>query len=550
MILLIKNYKISIFCYILLIVFISDFVPLTQAQQLFLPTVEQIALEQQNKMLPQKEGQISSSSSELWKAPLARKEQFPSQIVLEGNMAGKSFVPQQAYPQFQQKPLPSQTIPFFQTPMIPQVQFRSYGKEERVKISADVHGWALIHCRNGNYPAGVLVDVSGNLLEQGMRQGLFVQTATTGDFYAAFTPKGADMPPNRFNLARKETVFIQPPANATDTVAWQLTITCPLEESELSIKAISEHSLPSDISANQIRAAWVWDFKQWQDHSQNLFEQVKKYNLNQLYLQIEIEEGKIQKVEKLRSFIELAHYQGIRVFAVEGDAEMVLADGLKYALGRTQVLRNYQTASPVAQRLDGLQYDIEPYLLPEYAQDPQKVFKQWALAIEKLHQVWGEPLELAVPFWLLESEFARQALESVRPFAATLAVMAYRTDSASVIQASAPLLTWGLENQVSIVVALENGPIADQVQRVYTRSLQEGTLVYTHGTIYDYVTLFEKPQPAQTSAAFYQFSHQVDVPGSRISFQGDINKLLEVEQSIVPVFSGWSSFAGIALHGL
>jgi hypothetical protein len=72
----------------------------------------------------------------------------------------------------------------------------------------------------------------------------------------------------------------------------------------------------------------------------------------------------------LASFVRQAGARGIRVRSVDGDPHMVLTDEVPNMVKRVQAYAAYNAQVAPEARLAGIQFDVEPYLLPDAVLPP------------------------------------------------------------------------------------------------------------------------------------------------------------------------------------
>jgi hypothetical protein len=101
---------------------------------------------------------------------------------------------------------------------------------------------------------------------------------------------------------------------------------------------------------------------------------------------------------KVSKFISLANTRGIVVDAEGGAKDWVNPGKTQYASTLLKYVNDYNKSNSIKFR--GMQYDIEPYLLPNYETDKGTVLKSYITLIDNLVQQnksYGLPISLAVP---------------------------------------------------------------------------------------------------------------------------------------------------------
>lgn len=137
---------------------------------------------------------------------------------------------------------------------------------------------------------------------------------------------------------------------------------------------------------------------------------------------------------------------------------------------RARAYAAYNAAAIAPERLAGMRFDVEPYLLPENLL-PAAARDARYLDLARALQAAASPptqsalrLEFVVPFWWSAK---RELLAALAVHADALTVMNCRTDPAQVEAFATPFLDWAAAHGRQVRIALEAGPIAAQTQRSY-----------------------------------------------------------------------------------
>jgi hypothetical protein len=325
----------------------------------------------------------------------------------------------------------------------------------------------------------------------------------------------------------------------------QLVILAPQDGGRLSIDAL-EIGAVSHVTTIEGTAAWAWEPAAWQGKGAATLAEAARQGIGRLFITLEVQDGHLCDAAALRRFVRSAGSVGIKVEAVEGDPAMVLAEGRPPAEARARAFAAYQKASAPAERLAGIQYDVEPYTLGAWGRAPVD-HGAWADTILALSRAAGEPVDLVLPFWIGLTPEGQGFLARVAPAVRGVTVMSYRTAVPELTQIAEPLLAWGAEHGVSVRLALEAERLADEVEETFVPD-EEGTL----GVFPDHSAVAVKlEQEARIPGArMYSSRGKVVVRAERISFMGDEERMRRVAEQTRPLFSAWPSFAGFALHGL
>ncbi|KOR88591.1 hypothetical protein [Paenibacillus solani] len=156
--------------------------------------------------------------------------------------------------------------------------------------------------------------------------------------------------------------------------------------------------LPSH-QVNQNKATWLWDASLIQSETEDIVSFSVSEGITTIFLQIQNE---VQD-EEYRHFVAAAHQQGISVHALDGRPEWAYEDGRRKGMELLSWLEEYNQASDPEEKFEGVQFDVEPYILRRWEDEQEQVVAEWSANVE----VWmqeakrqGLPFSAAVPFWL------------------------------------------------------------------------------------------------------------------------------------------------------
>ncbi|MCX8650714.1 hypothetical protein J3U21_10395 [Gilliamella sp. B2776] len=295
---------------------------------------------------------------------------------------------------------------------------------------------------------------------------------------------------------------------------------------------------------------WNWETRTWDTSPEQFINQIRAKGINQIYLQLAIENENIKYKEQLNQLLDIAYENQIKIIAVEGSPDMVIDSGLRNAIERNKIIKQFCSMREDKPCLAGIQYDIEPYVLDDYNQDPDYIWKLWHNAIKMLSQSWGDKIEIVIPFWLLYIDNGEQIVQSIQSYISRYTIMAYRTDYTQIYNISAKWLIWGDENEQKIMIALENSLLDDGVENFYIPILTSDELEKAEFNDKEFI-LLNKDKLHIDSNTYTYSSPLSPRAGSRdISFMGDEDKLFQTVDLLGNDLTQWNSFDGIALHGL
>jgi hypothetical protein len=223
-------------------------------------------------------------------------------------------------------------------------------------------------------------------------------------------------------------------------------------------RAQARGNAPAVTSKQKQRAAWMWENRIWREHAMPFLDRAQDLKIGTLFIALDVRGGQVSDRDLLRRFLVAAHARRIAVLAVEGDPHMVLAKGRPAAIARAKAIRAYQQSVAADEQLDGLQYDIEPYVLANFdTADPGDLLR-WSNTYRDLRNAFGEKLDIVLPFWIAGTPAGADFVRRAATFASGLTIMAYRTRNDRIIAAATPILDFGVERRRKVRVALEMGP--------------------------------------------------------------------------------------------
>ena len=481
------------------------------------------------------------------RAALWLSEPLPGQtdsLVIDGISKKDEFLPRAIYT-FKPDPLSRAMALPVELPLIDMLEAKPYGLEERVTIDR-VDRSIVITCSAGSKPAGLILNPRSHRLPNGAKLEISWETAGDGGFFAGVSSPGA-APQTLVALAVDGKVSLELPSEEKTLATPWFVISCPKVPSSL---ALLDVRLTSKLGPGKrlLRGAWAWKPVFWQNQSESLLMQGKALGLSQLFVAVDIKEGAILERDKFADFVTRARAQGLGITVVEGDPAMALSSGRAIALDRLKVLNAYQTQTEVEGRIVGVQYDIEPYLLPEFARAPEHLLSAWASTIVALASTTSLDLDIVVPFWIPFLESSASLILPSLELASRITVMAYRTEGSAIQAIAEPFLAWGTSVGVPVQIALESGPLDDESKQIYEPAKAgELWLVPRDGGAIAF--LLNAPQSGG-SYHIYALSRNTGTPANQISFLGDSHRLDSVVPGLLKAFQSWPSFSGLTHHGL
>jgi len=485
--------------------------------------------------------------------PLAPDEEVERTILLHGRVReGRFAVSEHVLPSTRQGAPRPGAMPL-RANLLERVQARAFGVEDRVRLKLD-KGRLHIECSAGTRPAGVLL--SGPWFLPRARLRLAMSYAGN----AGFTLQAADAA-----HAERETALSLGtlPAGAPDPLrlglpqtldpaAWRhFVLQCPAQAASLRIDSLAIEPDPLPAAKPAARSTWVWKAADWREHGPRLLDWAAAHGVGELFITVPFRNEAVREPAALAAFIRAAGKRGIRVMSVDGDPHMVLPDHQAALARMVHAYAAYNAGVEPAARLAGLQFDVEPYLLPEYGAGKVDWDARYLAMARTLRAAAGSlRLELVVPFWW---DGRTALLDGLAPLVDALAVMDYRTDPGQVVEFAIPFLDWAARHHKQVRIALEAGEIAPETQRRYVRADagEPGQLLRLRLGDQQVLVLLRDAATADavTNAELFQLQSTREIDGSATTFHKDKPALLRMLPGLEAELSAWEqAFNGIALH--
>ena len=318
------------------------------------------------------------------------------------------------------------------------------------------------------------------------------------------------------------------------------------------------HIQGSDEDASAPRSAWIWSPEAWQSAADSLWTLAEREHLDTLYLTLPVSaDGELEMPSAVSEFVSEASRRGIGIWPVIGDPRDVLSESLPVLLNRVAAYRDYNRSVPPQARLDGLQLDIEPYLLAGFSLGGDHWRERYIATIREAHATLdGEmPLDLVVPVWWgTHPAWGERWLDALPDGKLSITVMNYRTDPDALRRGARPFLAWGSEHGVPIRMALESGPLPDETRLTFSSQAasadgDKGQLWLFEQLSPPLLVLLDEPHAGLPGTPFVQVGEST-FAGANLTFDGDQARLNAVANALAHEWQQWPAFDGIAVHGL
>lgn len=497
---------------------------------------------------------VPSEATVQWAFLPKRPLSSPNRLIVTGAIGSATFRPTQVEADV---PGPSmRTALPFGTPLLPRLIAAPFGTEERARLTNSDSNRVSVQCGVGSRPAGITLQGPKSRFPEGAKGSLRMTVAGQRGFAVGFVRAGQD--PRQLQPIEvgkgAGVIEIALPDMAQDggsSVSDALVIVCPEHAAELVVTDMQ--LIPRIAKPGHERAGWAWAERLWQqDGGAAVLRAAAEHQITTLYISVSVAGDRLAQTEALMAFLRRASAEGVAVWVVEGDPGMALDAGREHALSRLRAILAYQSTARPDARLAGVQYDIEPYLLAEYAEDPQRVATQWRETLRALSHTAGDmPMNAVVPFWILGSPGGEDVLSAIQMPGRSVTVMAYRSDLEVIQSVAEPVLAWGTRNNVPVWVALEAGPLPDELTQYYVmnHSATKSVLWTIPAQGGEVVVRFDDPVSLERGQG-YRLIRDSMAPASRVSFLGDWPRMRATVETLQSILPAWASYAGISLHGL
>jgi hypothetical protein len=498
--------------------------------------------------------------------PLAPHEEIERSILLHGRMREGRFavsehlLPSSAPGTPRPGPMP------LRANLLERMQARAFGVEERVKLSLE-NGRLSVECGAGTRPAGVLFSGPWFLPRARLRlaasysggAGFALQIA---DHAAAAKETALGLGTLPAHAAAAVSTFALPAA--IEPAGWRhFVLQCPAQAASLPLDSLSLEPDPAPDARPAARSAWVWKAADWLERGPALLDWAAAHGVRELFVTVPFKDDKVREPARLAAFIRAAGKRGIRVLSVDGDPHMVLPDRQPALARMVRAYASYNASVEPAARLAGLQFDVEPYLLPEYSSGAGRIdwdARYLAMARTLREAAGSLRLELVVPFWW---DGKTALLDGLAPLVDALAVMDYRTDRGQVTEFAIPFLDWASRHGRQVRIALEAGEIAPETQRRYVRAdaKEAANLLRVKIGNQQVLALLREPVAGTpvggtsvagtADAQGFRLQSTREIDGSATTFHKDKPALLRLLPVLENDFGAWGdAFGGMALHEL
>ncbi len=429
-----------------------------------------------------------------------------------------------------------------------------FGAENRTH-ALHKDGRLALTCSAGKAPAGIILKLPHRGLPLAISLDAQLSYAADGEFELALSDRrraaGGDPLPLAQLPADQTTAVMQLPRAGLDIASIEsFTLACPSRAARLALHSLK--LVPSSTSSPiPARALWAWQPAAWLEEPEALLTKLDQAGADTLFttIPIDLQTGRVSQAAPLENFVKLAGKRGVRVWAVVGDPGAVKEDQRAGFARFPAAYALYNSEVNAEARLAGLQFDIEPYINAGYSLAPSAWQEAYLETLAQLKRATSMPMDVVVPYWWADQQNGR-LLERLAPVTDSLTVMNYRTHPAQIKRFAQPFLEWGQRHGRAVRIALESGPIADELQRHYAPKPAGEVAIISIGTK-QALLLFDRPLTAPNAwgeVRMFAYTHTTPLPGGAVSFAGQRQALLTLLPELENLWRAWPGFSGVALH--
>ncbi|EFI67359.1 Uncharacterized conserved protein, probably secreted [Lysinibacillus fusiformis ZC1] len=229
----------------------------------------------------------------------------------------------------------------------------------------------------------------------------------------------------------------------------------------IMISSLALSSGKVDAMSIQEKATWLWDTSLIMDDQEKILLFLEHNDVNKVYLQID--QGIASNDYK--HFISNASHRGIRIYALDGAASWVSAEGSRSQDELFNWLHTYNENSTESEQFSGVHLDVEPYLNSGWSLHQAQTIESYQALIMKASEKASQlqlTLEVDMPFWFDEVQYNNQfgkglLADWVIDHTDSVTIMAYRDAAKDIISIVEHEIAYASTVNKSIVIGVETG---------------------------------------------------------------------------------------------
>lgn len=216
-----------------------------------------------------------------------------------------------------------------------------------------------------------------------------------------------------------------------------------------------------DAKSMQDKATWLWDTTKIVEDDSGVLSFLEGKQVKKLYLQINSDIAS----NDYKSFINKATTKDIKVYALDGSASWVSADGYKMQDQLFDWIQSYNENAAVTEQFSGVHLDVEPYLNSGWSSNQEQTIESYQALLNRAKGSTEQlqlPLEVDMPFWFDEVSYNNQfgqglLADWVIDQVESVSIMAYRDAAKDIIKIVEHEIDYAKKVNKSIVIGVETG---------------------------------------------------------------------------------------------
>lgn len=249
-------------------------------------------------------------------------------------------------------------------------------------------------------------------------------------------------------------------SSATPAIAKSKSKSNPIRKKSIITKTLQNKKvLSSSTYITKSYGTWLWNTQRIVESTDTIIKFLKDNKFTEVYLQID------QKLDaKYYSyFIKNANNNGIKVYALDGNANWVLRNDRRGLDNFLNWVINYNSSKAQDERFVGIHLDVEPYILSIWQTNKNKAITDYMNYISYLKTFGaknGLKVAVDIPFWFDEIKLQKQKVnlaEYVISQVDSVSIMAYRDRAQSIIDIVKNEMDYAKKYNKNIVISVETG---------------------------------------------------------------------------------------------
>ena len=210
-------------------------------------------------------------------------------------------------------------------------------------------------------------------------------------------------------------------------------------------------------------ATWCWESECVQDDQvrREALAFAKAHAVDSMYIQLSVDYQEPTLFKGLETLARSAQSQGMSLRWVEGRPEWAFEENHAQALAALDNAAQINQQLMAAGRgpIRDIVYDVEPWALAEWEEDPGTTIHAFVAMTERLHEAAARAdltLWLALPFWF-ETVAAEEAPDAASVLGSTdgIVIMAYRDNADAIESAARPMIEHADALTLPVMVGVE-----------------------------------------------------------------------------------------------